>query len=70
LKILIDKAPGVVSRDEILDHVYGPEQNPSHRAIDNAIVGLRQHLEDHDHSVIRSVRGEGYQWGKENKSHV
>lgn len=69
LKVLIEKAPDVVSRDEILDHVYGAEQYPSHRAIDNAIVGLRQRLDDKDHVVIRSVRGEGYQWGKENRSY-
>jgi len=70
LRVLIEKAPNVVSRDEILDCVYGEDAYPSHRAIDNAIVGLRQRLEDIDHSVIRSVRGEGYQWGKEKHTHV
>ncbi len=59
------QAPGVVSRDGIIDAVYGPDQNPSHRSIDNAIVGLRQLLQDKDHGIIRSVRGEGYQWGIE-----
>jgi len=67
LEVLMAQAPRVVSRDGIIDAVYGPDQNPSHRSIDNAIVGLRQLLQDKDHEIIRSVRGEGYQWGREKK---
>jgi DNA-binding response OmpR family regulator len=62
LKILVQKAPEVVSRDEIIDYVYGKDQNPSHRTVDNAVVGIRQMLLDEDHEWIRSVRGEGYLW--------
>ena len=65
LEILIARSPQVVTRDGIIDAVYGPDQNPSHRSIDNAIVGLRQLLQDKDYEIIRSVRGEGYQWGLE-----
>ena len=68
LEVLISKAPHVVTRDEIIDYVYGKDQNPSHRTVDNAIVGLRQLLKDEQHSFIRSVRGEGYQWSVERKS--
>ncbi len=62
LKILTEKSPNVVSRDEIIDFVYGKDQNPSHRTVDNAVVGIRQMLQDSGHNWIRSVRGEGYQW--------
>ena len=62
LDILTSRAPEVVSRDQIMDYVYGKDQNPSQRTIDNAVVGIRQMLSDNDHKWIRSVRGEGYQW--------
>jgi DNA-binding response OmpR family regulator len=62
LKLLIDSAPKVVSRDEILDRVWGEDKFPSHRTVDNAIVRLRQTLGDDGGKVIRSVRGIGYQW--------
>lgn len=62
LDILTSRAPEVVSRDDIMDYVYGKEQTPSHRTVDNAVVGIRQMLGDSDNEWIRSVRGEGYQW--------
>jgi len=62
LKLLIDSSPKVVSRDEILDRVWGEQNYPSSRTVDNAIVRLRQAIGDADGSVIRSVRGVGYQW--------
>lgn len=62
LEILTRRHPQVVSRDEIIDYVYGKDQNPSHRSIDNAVVGIRQRLSDDGQTWVRSVRGEGYQW--------
>ena len=62
LKLLIDAAPRVVSRSEILDRVWGEDRFPTQRAIDNAVVRLRQALGDDDGRLIRSVRGVGYQW--------
>jgi DNA-binding response OmpR family regulator len=59
LRLLIEWAPRVVSRDEILDRVWGEDQFPGERTVDNAIVRLRQSLGDR---AIRSVRGVGYQW--------
>jgi two-component system phosphate regulon response regulator PhoB len=59
LKLLIDRA---VSRDEILDEIWGEEKFPSHRTIDNSVVRLRQILGDQGAKMIRSVRGVGYQW--------
>lgn len=62
LKLLISAAPSVVDRAEILDRVWGREEFPTARAVDNSIVRLRQALRDEDGRLIRSVRGIGYQW--------
>ncbi|MBS1963793.1 MAG: response regulator transcription factor [Bdellovibrionales bacterium] len=62
LEFLIGAAPRVVSRDEILDEIWGEEKFPSSRTVDNAMVRLRQAIGDRDGAVIRSVRGVGYQW--------
>lgn len=60
LRVLIDAAPRVVSRSEILDRVWGESRFPTPRGVDNAIVRLRQALDQQD--LIRAVRGVGYQW--------
>jgi DNA-binding response OmpR family regulator len=65
LQLLIEKSPRVVSRDEIINAVWGVDKNPSHRTIDNTIVRLRQLIGEKGESYIRSVRGVGYQWFKE-----
>ena len=62
LKLLIEAAPTAVERIEILDRVWGRDQFPTTRAVDNAIVRLRQALRDDEGELIRSVRGVGYQW--------
>lgn len=66
LELLIDRAPRVVSRDEILDSVWGKDHLGNTRTVDNAIVRLRGLFKT---SPIRSVRGVGYQWtsGEENE---
>jgi two-component system phosphate regulon response regulator PhoB len=62
LKLLIEAAPTAVERMEILDRVWGRDQFPTTRAVDNSIVRLRQALRDDEGELIRSVRGVGYQW--------
>lgn len=62
LKFLINNAPKVLSRDEILNAVWGDESFPTNRTIDNAILRLRQLLGDRAGLWIRSVRSVGYQW--------
>jgi DNA-binding response OmpR family regulator len=62
LSLLVDAAPRVVDRSEILDRVWGEENFPTPRAVDNTIVRLRQVLHDDEGRLIRSVRGVGYQW--------
>jgi len=61
LKILIDRSPNVVSRDELLDRAWGDNEYPSNRTVDNVIVRLRQVLGVPTGGRIVSVRGIGYQ---------
>jgi two-component system phosphate regulon response regulator PhoB len=65
LQLLIEKSPRVLSRDEIMNEIWGEDKNPSHRTIDNIIVRLRQLLGEDGELHIRSVRGVGYQWSTE-----
>ncbi len=65
LKLLVESAPRVVSRDEILDKLFGEDHFPNHRTVDNAVVRLRQALGGGS-ETIRSVRGVGYQWVGQN----
>lgn len=62
LKLLIESSPRVVSRDEIINSVWGEDKDLSPRTIDNAIARLRSAISDTDEKLIRSVRGVGYQW--------
>jgi len=64
LKLLADHFPAVVSRDDILNKLWGHDKFPSERTVDNCIVRLRQALEDEKGEIIRSVRGVGYQLEK------
>lgn len=58
LALLIEKSPKALSRDEILNAVWGADHLGNQRTVDNAIVRLR----DLCGNFIRSVRGVGYQW--------
>ena len=52
----------VVSRDEILDRVWGYDAFPTTRTIDNFIVRLRRAIEPDPQNprFIHTVRGTGY----------
>lgn len=65
LQLLISSAPRVISRNQILDALWGADKFPNQRTVDNMIVRLRQLLGDADSRFIRSVRGIGYQWRAE-----
>jgi two-component system, OmpR family, phosphate regulon response regulator PhoB len=62
LKLLLTAAPNAVERSTVLDRAWSGDDSPTTRAVDNAIVRLRQALQDDDGRLIRSVRGIGYQW--------
>ena len=64
LKYLISHKGEVVSRDALLDKVWGYEQFPTTRTIDNHILKLRKKIEDdpsHPRHIL-SVYGEGYRF--------
>jgi two-component system, OmpR family, alkaline phosphatase synthesis response regulator PhoP len=64
LKLLAQRAGQVVSRDEILNSAWAPDEFPTARTVDNFILRLRKLVEPDptDPRVIRSVRGVGYQY--------
>jgi DNA-binding response OmpR family regulator len=62
LKLLHERAEQPVSRDEILDKIWGVQALPQNRTVDNFIVKLRRKVED-DHKRPRhilTVYGYGY----------
>ncbi len=64
LKLLAEREGEVVSRDEIMDRVWGGDTFPSTRTIDNFIVRLRRHFEPDSDSptYIHTVWGVGYRF--------
>ena len=62
LRLLAERAGRAVSRDEILDRAWSPDEFPTSRTVDNFIVRLRKLIEEDaaDPRVIRSIRGVGY----------
>ena len=67
LQCLAERANAVVSREDILDLVWGYEVYPSTRTIDNFIVRLRKLLEPEPDAPchIHTVRGVGYRFTPE-----
>jgi len=66
LRLFASKIGQVVSRDEILDTVWGQDQFPSSRTVDNFIVGFRKLFETDQRNpqFFHSVRGVGYKFVK------
>lgn len=64
LKLLISKQGEVVSREEILEKVWGYDVFPSTRTIDNYILAFRKYFEPDSRNprYIHSVRGVGYKF--------
>jgi two-component system alkaline phosphatase synthesis response regulator PhoP len=64
LKLLIERKGEVVSRQQILQSVWGYDVYPSTRTIDNFILNFRKYFEDDPRNpvFIHSVRGVGYQF--------
>lgn len=66
LRLFASKIGQVVSRDEILDAVWGQDQFPTTRTVDNFIVGFRKLFETDQRNpeFFHSVRGVGYKFVK------
>ncbi len=62
LRLLVEKSPSPVSRDEIFDSLWGKDKTPNLRTVDNIIVRIRNFLGPESDVKLRSVRGVGYQW--------
>jgi DNA-binding winged helix-turn-helix (wHTH) protein len=68
-RFLVQNAGRVVSRDEMLNEVWGYENYPCTRTVDNHILRLRQKLEaDPAHPVhFHTVHGVGYKFVREGR---
>jgi two-component system response regulator VicR len=64
LRLLARHRGRIVTRDQLLDEVWGYEHYPTTRTVDNHILRLRQKLEadPSDPRHILSVYGEGYKF--------
>lgn len=64
LKMLVEHPNEVISRDAILDHVWGYDVFPSSRTVDNFIVRLRRRFEPNSDEprYFHTVRGVGYRF--------
>ncbi len=64
LRYLVAKCGSVVTRDELLDEVWGYNSYPSTRTVDNHIARLRQKIEDNvdEPRHILTVHGVGYKF--------
>lgn len=64
LKLLIERKGEVISREEILDSVWGKDAYPSSRTIDNYILAFRKYFEKNQREPIHfhSIRGVGYKF--------
>lgn len=64
LKLLVQNEGVVVSRDEILNKVWGYEKYPTTRTIDNFILAFRKYFEEDPKKpkYFHSIRGVGYKY--------
>lgn len=64
LKFMIQNAERVLSREELLNHVWGYQNYPSTRTVDNHILRLRQKLEKDPANPLhfRTVHSSGYKF--------
>jgi two-component system, OmpR family, alkaline phosphatase synthesis response regulator PhoP len=67
LKVLAEQPGHIVTREEILDRVWGYEVFPSTRTVDNFIVRLRKRFERNPEAPahFHTVRGVGYRFTPE-----
>ncbi len=64
LKLFIENEGKVISRDELLDKVWGKDQFPTSRTVDNYILALRKIFEPNPKEPIyfHSIRSVGYKF--------
>jgi two-component system alkaline phosphatase synthesis response regulator PhoP len=66
LEFLLRRSPEAVSREELLEEIWGLETFPTNRTVDNYIVKIRRWCESDSekHLQIHSIRGVGYKLEK------
>ncbi|HYB96906.1 MAG TPA: response regulator transcription factor [Vicinamibacterales bacterium] len=64
LRLLASRAGEVLTRDELLNEVWGYEANPTTRTVDNHIASLRAKLEASPSQPVHllTIHGVGYKW--------
>ena len=62
LKYLYEHKNTLVSRYDLLENIWGYEETPTTRTVDNFIVRLRQKVEENPNNphIILTVHGAGY----------
>jgi DNA-binding response OmpR family regulator len=62
LKYLVERKNEIISRNDLLEKVWGYDESPTTRTVDNFIVKLRYKIEDDPNSpkIILTVHGTGY----------
>lgn len=72
MKLFIEHEGEVLSRDTILDKVWGYDVYPSTRTVDNFLVKLRKYFEQDpaNPKYLQSVRGLGYRFQGQKKGQI
>jgi two-component system alkaline phosphatase synthesis response regulator PhoP len=67
LELFVEKEGKVISRNEILDRLWGSEQIPTSRTIDNYILNFRKLFETDPKNprYFHSIRGVGYKFTRD-----
>ncbi len=67
LRVFVTHPNRVLSRDELMNHLYGRDSGPYDRAVDVQVGRLRRKIETDPASprLIKSVRGAGYMFSDE-----
>jgi len=61
LEFLVRNAGRVITRTQILDHIWGYDFSPDSNLVDVYMSYLRRKVDrDHGRKLIRTVRGAGY----------
>jgi len=63
LRLLAARAGDVVTRDDLLNEVWGYESSPTTRTVDTHVASLRAKLaDDPEKPRLQTVHGVGYRW--------
>ncbi len=61
LAMLVSREGETVTREDLIEHIWGASGNPSSRSLDTHLMRLREKL-GADAALIKNVRGKGYRY--------